>query len=121
MAEVRLQNVAGLQFADAAKLPARGQALARGDGGAHAAPDFQQGVGLLRRNGLLAEEGVKLLHRADVLDGLAGGGAAMEVDHDVHASPTASRNLPIRLAKWRTAGSPIRGSESGTITTFNAR
>src|SRR5205807_9717283 len=60
MAEIGLEDVACLKFANAAKLPARRQALARSNGGANASAHLQKRVRLFGRNRLLAEQRVQV-------------------------------------------------------------
>src|SRR3989441_6953123 len=83
--DVRLKDVASLELADPAKLPASGQAFARCDGHPHAPSHLEQCVRLLGRHRLLAKEWMKFLDGPDVFDGLYRGRPTVKVHHDVHA------------------------------------
>src|SRR5215471_18683675 len=82
--QVRLENMACLQFANPAELPACGQSFSGGDRNSHGPANLEHGVRVFRRNGFLAEQRTKLFDGVDVLDCLSRRRSTVKVDHDIH-------------------------------------
>src|SRR5215469_18741792 len=82
--QVRLENMACLQFTNPAELPACGQPFPGGDRNFYAPANLEHGVGVFRRNGFLAEQRTKLFDGVDVLDCLSRRRSTVKVDHDIH-------------------------------------